>query len=109
MSNTWQGKLTKGLAYLGALSIYFRLGRAFVSFKSLVMPLFKYADLVWGDKYNVTLVSRLQVLQNKAAKIILDRSLGSSASHALATVKWIPLEVFLRLTPIALFPALGTG
>ena len=56
------------------------------------MPLFKYADLVWGDKHNVTLMSRLQVLQNKAAKIILDRPLYSSASHALATLKWIPLE-----------------
>ena len=34
----------------------------------------------------------LQVLQNKAAKIILDRPLYSSTSHALATLKWIPLE-----------------
>ena len=38
------------------------------------------------------LMSSLQVLQNKAAKIILDRLLYSSASHALATLKWIPLE-----------------
>ena len=37
-------------------------------------------------------MSSLQVLQNKAAKIILDRPLYSSASHALATLKWIPLE-----------------
>ena len=36
--------------------------------------------------------SSLQVLQNKAAKIILDRPLYSSASHALVTLKWIPLE-----------------
>ena len=56
------------------------------------MPLFEYADLVWGDKHNATLMSSLQVLQNKAAKIILDRPLYSSASHALATLKWIPLE-----------------
>ena len=34
----------------------------------------------------------LQVLQNKAAKIILDRPLYSSATHALATLKWVPLE-----------------
>ena len=42
---------------------------------SLVMPLFDYADLVWGDKHNVTLMTSSQVLQNKAAKIILDTSL----------------------------------
>ena len=46
------------------------------------MPLFEYADLVWGDKHNVTLNSSLQVLQNKVVKIILDRPLHSSASHA---------------------------
>ena len=37
-------------------------------------------------------MSSLQVLQNKAGKIILDRPLYSSASHALAILKWIPLE-----------------
>ena len=56
------------------------------------MPLFQYAYLVWGDKHNVTLISSLQVLQNKAAKIILDQPLYSSASHALVTRKWIPLK-----------------
>ena len=56
-------------------------------YKSLIMPLFKYADQVWGEKHNVTLMSSLQVLQNKVAKIILDRPLYSSASHALATLK----------------------
>ena len=33
---------------------------------------------------------RLQVLQNKVAKIILDRPLYSSVTHALATLKWVP-------------------
>ena len=56
------------------------------------MPLFDYADLVWGDKHNLTLMISLQVLQNKAAKIILDRPLYSSATHALATLKWVPSE-----------------
>ena len=56
------------------------------------MPLFDYADLVWGDKQNVlTLISSLPVLQNMAAKSILDRPLYSSATHALATLKWVPL------------------
>ena len=59
---------------------------------SLVMPLFDYADLVWGDKHNVTLTTSLQDLLDKAAKIILDRPLYSSATHALATLKWVPLE-----------------
>ena len=50
------------------------------------MPLFDYADLVQlGDKHNTTLMTSLQVLQNKAAEIILDSPLCSSATHALAT------------------------
>ena len=56
------------------------------------MPLFDYSDLVCGDKQNVTLMTSLQVLQNTAAKTILDRPLYSPATHALATLKWVPLE-----------------
>ena len=37
-------------------------------------------------------MTSMQVLQNEAAKIILDRPLNSSATHALANLKWIPLE-----------------
>ena len=48
------------------------------------MPLFDYGALVTGKKHNVTLMSSfLQVLRNKAAKIILDRPLYSSARHEL--------------------------
>ena len=50
-----------------------------------------YGDLVWGDKNNVTLMNDLQILQNKAAKIILDRSLYSSATDTLVTLHGGPL------------------
>ena len=56
-------------------------------YNSLVLPVFDY-----GDKNNVTLMNNLQVLQNKAAKIILDRPLYSSATDALVTLKWLNLE-----------------
>ena len=61
-------------------------------YNSLLLPVFDYGDLVWGDKNNVTLMNDLQVLQNKAAKIILDRPLYSSATDALVTLKWLNLE-----------------
>ena len=59
-----------------------------------LMLLFDYADIqvVQGDKNNITLMNNVQVLQNKAAKIILDKPLYSSASEALATLNWITLE-----------------
>ena len=37
-------------------------------------------------------MSSLQTLQNKAAKLILDRPLYSSASDALTTLNWVSLE-----------------
>ena len=89
MLNTLVAKLIKGLVSLIVLSIYYLLEHAFffIIVNSLVMLLFHYADLVCGDKHNVTLISSLQFLQNKAAKIILDRPHYSSA-----TFKWVPLE-----------------
>ena len=61
-------------------------------YKILVLPIFDYADLVWGDKDNASLMKELQILQNKAAKLILDRSLHSSYTDALTVLRWLNLE-----------------
>ena len=62
-------------------------------YNCLVLPLFDYGDLVWGDKDNIVLMESLQILQNKAAKIILNRNPLSSASDALNTLGWRKLAV----------------
>ena len=54
--------------------------------------MFNYADLVWGDKNNVSLMNDQLVLQNKATKITLNRPLYSSATDAIITLKWLNLE-----------------
>ena len=82
----WRLGLLKGIKHL----LPFRVRLLF--YKSLVMPLFEYADLAWGDKHNITLMSNWQVLQNKAAKVILTRPLYSSSTKALAVLKWLSLE-----------------
>ena len=46
---------------------------------------------MWGDKNNATIMNDLQVMQNKAAKIILDRPFYSSATDALTTLKRLNL------------------
>ena len=61
----------------------------------MIQPVLEYGDIVWGDRFNNTLMERLQllqVLQNKAAKVILDRPLYSSASDALQTLGWKSLS-----------------
>ena len=44
--------------------------------------MFDYADIVWGVKDNAVLMNTLQLLQNKAAKTILDRPFHSSVVNA---------------------------
>ena len=40
-------------------------------FNSLILPILDYGDIVWVDRCNTLLMDRIQVLQNKAAKLIL--------------------------------------
>ena len=57
-----------------------------------MLPIFDYADLVWGDKDNVSLMEELQILQNKAAKLILDTPLHASSTDALKVLGWLNLD-----------------
>ena len=40
--------------------------------KAMVLLNLDYADVTWGDKSNTTLMNKIQLLQNKAAKLILN-------------------------------------
>ena len=66
-------------------------GARLLFYNSLILPIFDYADIVWGDKNNVEAMSSLQILQNKSAKLILDRPLYSSATDAIQALGWIRL------------------
>ena len=50
-----------------------------------------YGEIIWGDQGNSALTDDLQVLQNKAARIILDFPPNASSSDALAKLHWKPL------------------
>lgn len=60
-------------------------------YNSLILPLFDYSDLVWGDKNNETLMQHLQVLQNNAARIILNLPKCSSGTQARNLFNWTTL------------------
>ena len=57
-------------------------------YHSLISPLFDYADFVWGDKNDTSLMHQLQVLQNRAGKVILDAPMSLSATEALNELGW---------------------
>lgn len=49
----------------------------------MILPLLDYSDIVRGDKHNKTLMAKVQLLQGKAAKLILDKAKHSSATEAI--------------------------
>ena len=59
----------------------------------MIQPILDYGDIFWGDRFNQTQIDRLQVLQNKAAKIILNKPVDSSSTSALASLGWKTLKV----------------
>ena len=91
---TWQdhvdqmfSKINKKLGLLKRIRYCLPLDARLLFFNSYVLPLFDYADIVWGDRGNSTLMLQLQSLHNKAAKIILDLPIGLSAREALNELK----------------------
>ena len=40
-------------------------------YNTLILPLFDYGDVIWRDKNNETIMLELQILQNKAAEVLL--------------------------------------
>ena len=58
---------------------------------TMVIPILEYTTIVWGDKNNKVLMDPLQVLQNKAAKVVLDRATHSSSTQALLDLNWMNL------------------
>ena len=65
--------------------------------KTLIMPLLEYADTVWGDRNNSSLMESLQILQIKAAKLVLDLLKFASSSQALHSLNWNSLKDRRRL------------
>ena len=90
-------KLTNDLVHCVELSIFCHFRHVFFFIiVRVVLPIFDYADLVWGDKNDATIMNDLQIMQIKAAKRILDRPLCSSATDVrLNSPKWLNLGTSL--------------
>ena len=80
-------RVNQRLSLLRRIKYFLPLTARLLFYNNLILLiLFDYADVVWDDKNNVSIMNDLQVLQNKAAKIILDRPFHNSATSALATL-----------------------
>ena len=75
-------KINQRLGVLRRVKEFLDLDTRSLLYTPLVLPLFDYGDTIWGDKNNSILMNSLQVLENKAAKIILDQHLRSFSTKA---------------------------
>ena len=58
----------------------------------MVIPILEYASIVWGHKNNKVLMDSIQILQNKAVNLVLDRTTHSSSTQALLDLNWMNLS-----------------
>ena len=84
-------KINQRIGLLRRVKVFIPLKARLTIYNSLILPLFDYADIIWGDKNNTTLMHQLQILQNKAANTILDAPYLSSCTEALSNLHWHPL------------------
>ena len=64
-------RLTGLIGLLNRIKHLLPLDARVALYNALIRPLFDFADTIWGDRDNITLLHDLQGLQNKAAKVIL--------------------------------------
>jgi hypothetical protein len=65
----------------------------------LVLPPLDYAELVWSNKRNDMLIEKLQILQNKVAKVILDSP--CMVFLCLICYTWVRIGSYRNLYQIA--------
>ncbi len=89
-------KVLTGLYFLRKASNCIPKHHQSMLYKSIIAPHFDYCNVVWG-RCNKTLCSKLQVLQNRAAKIITGISRYGSSTQALRNLQWKSLDEKLQV------------
>ena len=83
-------KVSYKMTLLGKLRKYLNNEVALLLYKSMILPYFDYADVIF-HRANVKETGRLQILQNKCLRICLskDRRFSKSGSHKLADTAFL--------------------
>ena len=87
-----QSKIAKRLGVLQRIKHLLPVYARTIYMSTMVIRILEYARIVWGDKKNKVLTDYIQVLQNKAAKLVLDRETHSSSTQALLDLNWMNLS-----------------
>ena len=85
-------KVNQRIGLLNRIKQLLPLDARVALYNALIRPLFDFSDTIWGDRDNIRLMHDLQVMQNKAAKVILDLPNYASSTDALKTLGWPTLS-----------------
>ena len=77
-------KVNQRIGLLNRIKHLLPLNARVALYNALIRPLLDFADTIWGDRDNITLMHDLQVLKNKAAKVILDLPNYASSNTRMA-------------------------
>ena len=58
-------KINQRIGLLRRVKMFIPLKARLTIYNALILPLFDYANIVWGDKNNTSFMDQLQILQNK--------------------------------------------
>ena len=70
---------------------YVNYPTAITIYNSLIQPLFDYCDIVW-DNCSITSKTRLQKLQNRAARVITQQSYDIRSEEIRNQLRWVTLS-----------------
>ena len=87
-----QSKIAKRLGVLKRIKHLLPDNARRIYVSTMVISILEYASIVLGDKNDKVLMDSIQVLQNKAAKLVLDRATHSSSTQALLDLNWMNLS-----------------
>ena len=97
-----QSKVAKRLGVLKRIKRLLPVYARKIYVTTMVIPILEYASIVWGDKNNKVLMDSIQVLQNRAAKMVLDRTPHSSSTEALEDLNWVNLTTRRQMKTLPL-------
>ena len=84
-------KLSRRLGILRRVKFNLPKETLYMLYNAIVLPLFDYGDVVYGYCSAITL-KRLQVLQNRGARMLLDCDYRTHSVNMLSELKWLNIK-----------------
>ena len=72
------------------------------SFNTIVFPHFNYCCTVWGNMKNKDCLHKLCKVQNRAARVILNRNFYTPTTEMMQQLRWMPLSDYFKYRTIIL-------